>query len=300
MSAPQFDSEPAPNQAVSSPGQKVLSLRYLLHRERRKHSLIWYGTFGLLFAYLALLVLLGVIVYDVATGQLSDAFGSLAVSVFCLLLGTIPLAELPLRFRPTKTSRLLQQSLSPYGDPEKLIDEIDTELQDRSFVRDAGLQPDRFYRRTTGHLIFTKHWLLWFGWSEFRFLPTADVVWFYKRVEVQSRLWGVSDRVVPYLVCVTGSGEPFLFRLFAEDYVDEALQRLLRRRPEALCGFQGEWRALAETEPKALRQLVAERRAEWERLSAGRRADARDERIDDAFLNIRRVDSASSPAERRY
>jgi hypothetical protein len=126
------------------------------------------------------------------------------------------------------------------------------------------------------------------------------VAWFYKRIEVQSRFWGISDRVVPYLVCVTGSGVPYLFRLFGEDYVDEALQRLLRRRPEALCGFQGEWRALAETEPEALRQLVTERRAEWERLSAGRKADIRDERLDDAFLNIRRVDSASSPAERRY
>src|SRR4029077_2943677 len=123
------------------------------------------------------------------------------------------------------------------------------------------------------HLIFTEHWLLWFGWSEFRFLPIADVFWFYKRIEVQPRLWCTSDRIRNYLVCVTGLGEPHHSRLFNDEYVDEAIYRLVRRRPEARCAFQAEWQALAATQPAALRQMVAERRREWEHLSAARRAD---------------------------
>ena len=303
MSAVPFEPEPSPKLAKQPFVLKVLCLRDLQRRERRRHSL-YLGISLIALAVVLVVVFICVLrLNDESDYVRADAEGILSFVGFCLvysMVGIVPFALHAYSYRPAKSRRLLLRCLSPYGDPDKLIDEIDIELRDRSFVRDGGLQPDRFYRRTTGHIIFTEHWLLWFGWSEFRFLPIAEVAWFYKRIEVQSRFWGISDRVVPYLVCVTGSGEPHLFRLFNEDYVDEALHRMLRRRPEALCGFQGEWRALAETEPAALRQLVAERRAEWEVLSAGRRADMRDEQLDDAFLNIRRVDSSSSPKERKY
>jgi len=91
-----------------------------------------------------------------------------------------------------------------------------------------------------------------------------------------------------------------LLRLLNEDYVDEALHRLIRRRPDALFGFQGEWRELAETDPAALQHLVRDRQAEWQRLSGSRRKDGIDERRDDASQLVRRVDSTSSPSERKY
>jgi hypothetical protein len=302
VSSPRSEPRSAPNSGDNSSANKVLSLRQLLRRERRMFLLVW-SSVALLFVLIS-----GLIVTTVALG--SDAFSgpesvekafSFALFVAMMLFAlTLPFLSYPFLYRPAKTRRLMQRCLSPYGDPEKLIDEIDIELRDRSFVRDAGLQPDRLYRQTTGHLIFTERWLLWFGWSEFRFLSIADVFWFYKRIEVQPRLWGTSDRIRNYLVCVTGRGEPHHLRLFNDEYVDEAIYRLLRRRPEALCGFQAEWQALAATQPAALRQMVAERRQEWEHLSAARRADWKDERFDDACLYIRRVDSSSSPEERRY
>jgi hypothetical protein len=302
MASPRY--EPATWQETTGrrSARKVLSLRELLRRERWYHALL--RAFGILGIAIVIVTMLIAVAYWMDTFNWEDDSDAvLAISFYALVIigaFVLPLWRHPFRYQPAKTHRLLHEQLSPHGNPETVVDAIDLELQDRSFVRDSGLQPCRFYRQTIGHIIFTEQWLLWFGWMEFCFLHVADVVWFYKRIEVKTRFLGMSDRVLTYLVCVGPDGTPHLLRLLNEEYVDEAMDRLLRRRPEALCGFQGEWRALAETEPEALRELAAQQRAEWERLSSDDRADARDERLDDAFLNIRRVDASSSGEERKY
>src|SRR5262249_5547041 len=155
---------------------------------------------------------------DPSSNTLEDILAPVLFYFLMYVICLAPIVVHPLRYRPARTRRLMQRSLSRYGNPDELIDAIDVELQDRSFVRDLGLQPIRFYWQTTGHVIFTESWLLWFGWTEFRFLRVADMQWYYKRIEICSRLWSTSDRVTAFLVCVSSSGEPFLLRLLNEDY----------------------------------------------------------------------------------
>ncbi|HLW66161.1 MAG TPA: hypothetical protein VKS79_12690 [Gemmataceae bacterium] len=301
MSSPTFESS-LPD-AKPPAGHKVMSLREMMRKERKYHSRVWgiiiFGL-ALLLVFIFLLVVLLIDSAHPGRADLDDILAPVFFYLFILALCVAPFVVHPLRYRPAMTRCLIKHSLSPYGNPDELIDAIDLELQDRSYLRDSGMRPDRFYWQTTGHVVFTESWLLWFGWSEFRFLRLAELLWFYKRIEVRTRVWSTRDHVVSCLVCVNANGRPFLLRLFSEDYVDEALHRMVRRRPEALFGFQGEWRALAETEPPALQHLVARRRAEWEKLSRSSQVDLKEDRFDDACHFVRRVDSSSCPNGQKY
>jgi hypothetical protein len=269
----------------------AVSLRQMLRRERRSRWLV------IVLAQAFVLPWMLMIIVGAAYGSTDAACGTACALVYLLPVLAIPFAIFLNRYDSAKTWELLRFSLSPLGDVEKLIDSIDGELADGAHIEVCGISPSRFRRQTNGTVVLTRSWILWFGLKEFRFLPVSHVLWFYKLIEAPSAWWDIRDRRRSQLACVTRRNELLELRALDEEFLDDALEILIRKRPEALFGFRAEWMELAEKAISPVLEEVARRRAKWQLASPEERAEWRNDCLADARHFVCRVDSEAVKQE---
>jgi hypothetical protein len=224
-----------------------------------------------------------------------DCFGLLVMLGMFLPLIVFFLVYNFWRYNPRRTARQLRLSLALRGDVNELIERIDDELADAPKVEDLGFLPTRIRYQTRGQIVVTRSWLLWFGWSSFRFLPLADLIWFYKRVDLQPNQLFLRDHRIAYLVCLDARGETHALRMTCESYLDDALEVMARHRPEALFGFQGEWEELADLGVEKVQAAVNQRKVEFEKLNRYRRGSWIEARAEEAIRYLRRNDPWNPP-----
>jgi hypothetical protein len=229
-----------------------------------------------------------------------DDWEGFFVFQFMISAPTVAFVALSLgRFDKGKTRRDLHHFLARYGDVRKQTEQIDSELHMTAEVHEFDYMPSRF-RGTSGTILLTKSWLLSFGPESICFLRVDDILWFFKRYEVRNQWWGISHRPVVQLSCLTNRGMLYALAPVHDDTVDELIEFLAWRRPEALFGFSDDWRNLAEEGMTAVREEVTKRRAEWERLSKFQRGDWQEELTDLAISFICRVDESVPAAQQRF
>ena len=235
-------------------------------------------------------------------GVVFDSY-ALAFFGFVLVLSSfaaaIPLGILTASYEPDNTRRQIHFTLASLGDADQLLDEIDSELG----ADDAeifGAIPSRFRRQTQGTLALTDSWVLWFGWTEFRFFPISRIVWVYKQIEISPAWWAVSDRRQVELAFVTQANTHMWLRIHCEDFADDAMEILIRKRPDALYGLRTEWKELADKSISPVLEEVARRRTAWEKMSSEERAEWRNDCLADARHFVRRVDLATEQNASEY
>ncbi|HEV3145814.1 MAG TPA: hypothetical protein VGZ47_18135, partial [Gemmataceae bacterium] len=106
--------------------------------------------------------------------------------------------------------------------------------------------PAGFRGRFGGTILLTKSWLLSFGSDSICFLRVEDIVWVFKRYEIQPRWWKANDRPTVRLSCLMNYGVMYDLAPGSDDSIDELVEFLVWRRPEALFGFTQQWRNLAD------------------------------------------------------
>jgi len=245
---------------------------------------------------------IGLIIFVVGSVDMQSAS---SIACACILIAMVCLIAIPFgfsreRYDPQKTSELIHFSLDDLGDADELLKQIDFELAATENVEIIGARPTRFRRQTQGTLFLTETWILWFGWSKFRFLPISNILWFYKRIEIPSAWWQTSERRRVELACVTFSNELVTLRMHCEEFADEAMQVLIRKQPQALYGFQLEFKEMANKSITALQCEVARRRISWEKMSPEERAEWRNDCLADAQHFVCRVDSATGGSASPY
>jgi hypothetical protein len=242
---------------------------------------------------------IGGIIFGVGTQSASS------IVCACMLVAMVCLVAIPFGFKrerydSQRTSELIHLSLDNIGDADELLKQIDSELAATDKVEIFGAIPTRFRRQTQGTLFLTENWILWFGWSEFRFLPISSVLWFYKRIEIPSAWWQTSDRKRVELACVSFANDLLTLRMHCEEFVEDAMQILIRKQPQALFGFKPEFKEMADKHITALQHEVARRRVAWEPMPQEERAEWRNDCLADARHFVRRVDSTTGEGKVEY
>jgi hypothetical protein len=269
-----------------------LSLRRMLRRESRNSwaVVVW---FMMIATLVALTLILGVATRT--EGLLCVGF-MLVVLLFTL---AIPMGMFSGLNDAVTTWQQIHYTLDSLGDADVLLYQIDRELAAED-VEIFGAIPERFRRQTRGTLVVTNAWILWFGWNEFRIFPISRIVWLYKRLEVSSAWWRVTDHRRVELACVTRANTLLTMRISCEEFADDAIEFLFRKRPEALYGFRAEWMHLAEESIEPVLKEVACRLVVWEQLSHEERAEWRNDCLADARHFVRRVDSMTAQSTSNY
>jgi hypothetical protein len=270
----------------------LVSLRRMLRWERR---ISWAAT---VWWFTLVTVCAASIVAGAGTDLYMLACAGFIVFFFVLAIA-IGLGVFSSRYDSVTTWRQIHYTLDSLGDVNELLDQIDNELAGRE-AELFGPVPTRYRGQTRGSLILTQSWVLWFGWDGFRFFPIPRMVWLYKRIEVSAAWWGVSDHRRIELACVTRANTLLTLQMTDEDFLDEAIEILIRKRPEALFGFRAEWIELAKKSISPVLDEVARRRAAWEKASSEERAEWRNDCLADARHFVRRVDSTTEQNATEY
>jgi hypothetical protein len=275
-----------------SANNPIFSLRSML-REEGKNNWVPFAWWGALVLVSPTVLIAGFVFDSLALAFLGFVF------ILSSFAAVIPLGILTASYEPDNTRRQIHFTLASLGDVDQLLDEIDSELAaDDGEV--LGAIPSRFRRQTRGTLVLTDSWVLWFGWTEFRFFPISRIVWIYKQIEISPAWWAVSDRRQVELAIVTRANTQMWLRIHCEDFADEAMKILIRKCPEALYGLRTEWKELAGKSIAAILEEVARRRAALEKASPEERAEWRNDCLADARHFVRRVDTTAAGSATNY
>jgi hypothetical protein len=276
-----MQSKPAPRK------MEPPTLRQLMRRERRVWISLW---------SIALLILLSFsVILSLFPNDSNEQF-SPAIAV--LLIYALPivgyLVFLSKRTNPGKTRSDLNHFLRRFGNVDRQINGIDSELRNAAEVHEFDYMPAGFRSASGGTILLTHSWLLSFAPESICFLRIQDIVWLFKRCEIHPRWWKANDRPTVRLSCLTDYGLLYDLAPGNDDSIDELMEFLTWRRPEALFGFTEQWRNLADEGMAAMRRQISNRRAEWDRLSPFQKGDWMEQLIDESIIYICRVDESIS------
>jgi hypothetical protein len=193
------------------------------------------------------------------------------------------------RYAQDLTENRLNLLLSPYGNLQVVIRQIDSEIESESTRQIRGSRPNLFRGKRNRCAMITDSWLLVFEPWEFWIVSVADILWAFKRISVEPRWW-VGDRLIYQVCCVLGADRIYCMQMPNESWANDILEVMIERRPEALFGDRGEWRDLAAMGRKAMRIEIARRRELWSALDEEGRGDWHMDRRDEAANFVRRVD----------
>jgi hypothetical protein len=255
---------------------------------RREKRLVLLGASGFLAAFamwISALLFFGPLV-----GRREEAAGF----VCCCSAGLLPLvlllaALIGRNYAPESTNNRLITLLFQYGKIKQVIKQIDSEVESGKQTQIRGSLPGALRGLGNRCAIISESWLIIFEPEDFWIVRISDILWAFKRIIARPTRW-TGERLIFQVCCVMNVDRVYCIPLPNEAWADEVLQMLVKRRPEVLFGYHGEWRDLAANGRAAMGAEIARRRNEWYALDEEGRDEWRMDRLDEAENFVRRVD----------
>jgi hypothetical protein len=199
------------------------------------------------------------------------------------------------RFFFTSSARRLPKCLAHYGDSQKVIEEIDTELRTDAKRFVLGQPTYRLGSPQPDCLILTANWLLRLCPGGSVVFRVRDAVWVYKRIIMRSAPL-TQGRMDFQLGCRMRDGAEWTFDTWTDGKTDQVLRELLERRPELLTGYRGEWLDLFEAGEAARNAELQTRRDKVDAMSSEERELWLDASWDDCQRFPYRIDRQAATA----
>jgi hypothetical protein len=169
----------------------------------------------------------------------------------------------------SRSSPLWRQALV-YGSPRRVLGAIDAEVAAGRDVRVFGRTSVWCFWTTPDFVLLTTSWLVQANRAGLTIVRLDEILWVFRYDRRARGIWGLPVESHGFRVCVSAEEvEEFP----VQDPEEEAviLDELLRRRPEALAGFDEEWRELLSKSAEWMAGEIERRRGEWQALDAGGR-----------------------------